>query len=379
MSRAARGLHPHCAFLFQRRGTAVVGKSFGPVMLVWFVYLAAVGVYRVMQHPQVLRALSPEWAWTLVQMHPAMAFTILGAVILALTGTGTGMEALYAGISATSGVRPFASRGSSSCFRRSSFGYFGQASTMLFQPGSAKQPFFYAAPSWALIPTVLIALLATVIASQAVISGAFSMTSQAIELGFLPRLRVIETSKAHRGQVFVPVVNAVLFAAVMFLVFGFRSSERLTSAYGIAVGLTMLITTVQMVSLSRTVWRWPWLAVVAISAPLFIIDALLVAANLHKVPQSGWFPVAVGIVLFVLMATWHRGREFAIHHASQTSPLADYLRNKLHAADAPACVPGTAVYPGSTPGATPSALLSNMRHNRVLHQTVIVFANHSDS
>jgi KUP system potassium uptake protein len=361
-------------FLFQRRGTAVVGKFFGPVMLLWFAYLAAVGVYRVVQHPDVLRALSPEWAWTLVHTRPAMAFTILGAVILALTGA----EALYADIGHF-GRPAIRLAWLFIVFPSIIIGYFGQAATMLYQPGSERQPFFYAAPSWALIPTVLIALVATVIASQAVISGAFSMTSQAIELGFLPRLRVIETSKAHRGQVFVPAVNAVLFAAVMFLVFGFRSSDSLTSAYGIAVGLTMLITTVQMVSLSRNVWRWPWLAVAAISAPLFIIDALLVAANLHKIPQGGWFPVAVGIVLFVLMATWHRGRELAIHHAAQTPPLADYLRDKLQTADAPARVPGTAVYPGSTPGATPSALLSNMRHNRVLHRTVIVFANRSES
>jgi KUP system potassium uptake protein len=361
-------------FMFQPRGTAVVGKSFGPVMALWFVYLAVIGVYRVAQHPQVLRALSPAWAWALVAAHPAMAFTILGAVILALTGA----EALYADIG-------HFGRGAIRLawlfivFPSIIAGYFGQAATMLFQPGSAAQPFFFAAPPWALVPTVVIALLATVIASQAVISGAFSMTSQAIELGFLPRLRVIETSKSQRGQVYVPAVNAVLFAAVLFLVLTFRGSDKLTNAYGIAVGLTMLITTVLMASLSRNVWRWPWPRVVAVSVPLFIVDAVLVAANLHKIPQGGWFPVMIGIVLFVSMATWHRGRELAVHHASLAPPLDAFLRDKLRADDAPARVPGTAVYPGSTPGATPGALLSNMRHNRVLHDTVVIFANRSES
>ncbi|KXU85275.1 potassium transporter kup [Caballeronia megalochromosomata] len=361
-------------FLFQSRGTAVVGKAFGPVMLLWFLYLAVVGIYRIVQHPDVLRAVSPTYAWSLVLSHAALAFTILGAVILALTGA----EALYADIGHF-GRRAIRLAWLVAVFPAIVIGYFGQAATILYQPGAAKQPFFFAAPSWALIPTVLIALLATVIASQAVISGAFSMTSQAIELGFLPRLRVIETSASQRGQVYVPAVNAVLFTAVMFLVLAFRSSDRLTSAYGIAVGLTMLITTVQMVSVTRNIWRWPWLAVVALSVPLIAIDALLVAANIHKIPQGGWFPVAIGIVLFVLMATWRRGLELAQLHASHAPPLADFLRDVLSHDEPPARVPGTAVYPGSTPGATPSALTSNVRHNRVLHETTVIFANRSES
>jgi KUP system potassium uptake protein len=361
-------------FLFQRRGTTVVGKSFGPVMSLWFIYLAVVGVYRIVQHPEVLRALSPHWALLLAQSNPLMAFTVLGAVILALTGA----EALYADIGHF-GRRAIRLAWLFIVFPSIIIGYFGQAATMLFQPGSAQQPFFYAAPSWALIPTVIIALCATVIASQAVISGAFSMTSQAIELGFLPRLRVIETSASQRGQVYVPTVNAVLFAAVMFLVLAFRSSDRLTSAYGIAVGLTMLVTTILMVSLSRNVWRWPWLAVASISLPLLLIDTLLVAANAHKIPQGGWFPVAVGIVLFVLMATWHRGRFLAAQRASQAPPLETFLHDALNESEPPARVPGTAVYPGSRQGATPTALQSNVHHNRVLHRTVVIFANRSES
>jgi KUP system potassium uptake protein len=179
--------------------------------------------------------------------------------------------------------------------------------------------------------------------------------------------------------VYVPAVNAVLFIAVMFLVIAFRSSDRLTSAYGIAVGLTMLITTVQMVSVTRNIWRWPWLAVAALSVPLIAIDALLVAANVHKIPQGGWFPVAIGIVLFTLMATWHRGLQLAHLHASHAPPLTEFLRDVLNKPEPPARVPGTAVYPGSTPGATPSALTSNVRHNRVLHETTVIFANRAES
>ncbi|CAM2155720.1 K(+):H(+) symporter Kup [Pararobbsia alpina] len=361
-------------FAFQRRGTSVVGKSFGPVMTVWFVYLAAVGIYRVVQHPDVLKALSPAWAWALAVHHAGVAFIVLGAVILALTGA----EALYADIGHF-GRRSIRIAWLFIVFPSIIIGYFGQAATMLFQPGAVRQPFFYAAPPWALIPTVVIALLATVIASQAVISGAFSMTSQAIELGFLPRLRVIETSRTQRGQVYVPAVNTLLFGAVLFLVLVFRSSDRLTSAYGIAVGLTMLITTVQMVSLSRHVWRWSWLAVIAVSGPLLVIDVLLVSANLQKIPQGGWAPIAVGTVLFILMITWHRGRELAAIRAARAEPLTSFLPHIFDRDDPPARVAGTAVYPGSMSGTTPAALVNNVRHNRVLHHTVICFANRSES
>jgi KUP system potassium uptake protein len=361
-------------FVFQRRGTETVGRWFGPVMTVWFVWLAALGIYRLVQHPQVLRALSPGWAIQLVQERPAIAFVILGAVILALTGA----EALYADIGHF-GRRPIRVAWLSIVFPSIILGYFGQGATLLYEPGPKDQPFFAMAPSWALIPTIVIALLATIIASQAVISGAFSMTSQAIELGFLPRMRVVETSREHRGQVYVPAVNLVLFAAVMFLVLTFRSSARLTSAYGIAVGLTMLTTTIQMISLSRRVWHWPRIAVAAVSVPLLVIDGLLVAANVPKIPQGGWFPVAIGIVMFVLITTWQRGREAEAHRGATTEPLESFLAEALGDPEPPARVAGTAVYPGSLRGMTPAALRSNVRHNRVLHQTSIFFTNLSES
>ncbi|HEY1997562.1 potassium transporter Kup [Paraburkholderia sp.] len=361
-------------FLFQRRGTASVGRWFGPVMTLWFIWLAALGGYRIAQHPQIMQALSPWWALHLASERPGTAFVILGAVILALTGA----EALYADIGHF-GRRSIRVAWLAIVFPAIIVGYFGQGATLLFQAGSSRQPFFAAAPPWALIPTVVIAVLATVIASQAVISGAFSMTSQAIELGFLPRMRVVETSREQRGQVYVPAVNLILFAAVIFLVVTFRSSSALTSAYGIAVGLTMLATTIQMLSLSRRVWHWPRSAVAAVSVPLLIIDGMLVAANVPKIPQGGWFPVAIGIAMFVLMTTWHRGRETDMKRAAAAAPLREFIERSLNDPQPPARVPGTAVYPGNLSGMTPAALHSNVRHNRVLHQTSIFFANLSES
>lgn len=361
-------------FAFQSRGSSIVGRAFGPVMAVWFLYLAAVGVYRVAQHPPVLRALSPQWAGSLMIEHPGVAFTIIAAVILALTGA----EALYADIGHF-GRRAIRIALIAIVFPSIIIGYFGQAATLLFVPGSVRQPFFHAAPSWALVPTVLIAMLATIIASQAVISGAFSMTSQAIELGFLPRLRVVETSREQRGQVYAPAVNAILFVAVLFLVLAFRSSAKLTSAYGIAVGLTMLITTIQMISVSRNVWHWPRYRVALVSVPLLVVDLTLVSANVPKIVSGGWFPVAVGLILFVLMSTWNRGREVAAAHASNADPLDAFLRDALAGPDRPSRVPGTAVYPGTVSGMTPAAFRSNLRHNRVLHETTIFFANISES
>ncbi|NUY34419.1 potassium transporter kup [Paraburkholderia sp. JPY303] len=361
-------------FSFQRRGSSVVGRAFGPVMAVWFLSLASVGLYRVAQHPVVLHALSPRWAVSLTIGHPRMAFTILAAVILALTGA----EALYADVGHF-GRRAIRIALVAIVFPSIVIGYFGQAATLLFVPGSFHQPFFHAAPSWALVPSVIIAMLATIIASQAVISGAFSMTSQAIELGFLPRLRVVETSKEQRGQVYSPAVNLVLFVAVLFLVLAFRSSSKLTSAYGIAVALTMLITTIQMISVSRNVWHWPVYGVALVSAPLLVVDVTLVSANVPKIASGGWFPVAVGLILFVLMSTWNRGREIAATHANEADALDAFLRDALAGPERPARVPGTAVFPGNASGKTPATFRSNIRHNRVLHETTIFFANISES
>ncbi|PLZ03998.1 potassium transporter kup [Burkholderia sp. WAC0059] len=361
-------------FLFQHRGSAVVGRTFGPVMAVWFLSLGVVGVYRIAGHPQVLRAVSPIWALRFARDTPGLAFGVLSAVILALTGA----EALYADIG------HFGRR----AIRLATFavvlpailaGYFGQAATILYEPGSASQPFFRSVPHWALIPLVGIAMLATIIASQAVISGAFSMTSQAIELGFLPRMRTVETSRTRHGQVYVPAVNACLLAAVLFLVLFFRDSDRLTSAYGLAVALTMLTTSLLMLAVCRMVWGWSRLATAAVFGPFLLVDALLLASNVPKIPTGGWFPVSVGVLLFATMTTWSRGRALAAQHAARDEPLDAFLQGLFETVPPIVRVPGTAIYPGNLPGMTPAALASNVRHNRVLHETAIVFANVAES
>jgi KUP system potassium uptake protein len=361
-------------FLFQSRGTAVVGRTFGPVMALWFLSLGAVGVYHIVLYPAILGAMSPVWAVQLALAHPGLAFAVLAAVILALTGA----EALYADIGhfGTSAIRM-----AFFCVVLPAIvaGYFGQAATILADPKGADQPFFRSVPHWALVPAVGIAMLATIIASQAVISGAFSMTSQAIELGFLPRMRTIETSRTRRGQVYVPAVNAGLLVAVVFLVLFFRSSERLTSAYGLAVGLTMMTTSLQMLAVCREVWGWSRFVTALTCVPLLAVDGMLLAANLPKIPTGGWFPVSVGALLFITMSTWNRGRELSATHATRGESLDAFLRGACAGDPAPARVPGTAVYPGSVPGITPAALASNVRHNHVLHQTVIVFSNVSES
>ncbi|SDD18097.1 potassium transporter Kup [Paraburkholderia lycopersici] len=360
--------------LFQARGTAVVGRTFGPVMALWFLSLGAVGVYHIVLYPAILAAASPLWALRLALAQPALAFGVLAAVILALTGA----EALYADIGHF-GTR--AIRIAFFCVVLPAIvaGYFGQAATILSDPAGANQPFFRSVPHWALIPAVGIAMLATIIASQAVISGAFSMTSQAIELGFLPRMRTIETSRTRRGQIYVPAVNAALLVAVVFLVLFFRTSQRLTSAYGLAVALTMTTTSLQMLSVCREVWGWSRLATTLTCVPLLVADGMLLAANLPKIPMGGWFPVSVGALLFVTMSTWNRGRELEARHAAQGESLAVFLRGLWEADLPPPRVPGTAVYPGNVPGMTPAALKSNVRHNHVLHETVIVFSNVSES
>ncbi|MCX5541352.1 KUP/HAK/KT family potassium transporter [Paraburkholderia sp. CNPSo 3076] len=361
-------------FLFQPRGTAVVGRTFGPVMALWFLSLGAVGVYHIVLNPAILAATSPVWAVRLALAHPGLSFGVLAGVILALTGA----EALYADIGHF-GTRSIRIAFFCVVLPAIVVGYFGQAATVLFEPRGASQPFFRSVPHWALIPAVGIAMLATIIASQAVISGAFSMTSQAIELGFLPRMRTIETSSTRRGQVYVPAVNAGLLVAVVFLVLFFRNSERLTSAYGLAVAMTMVTTSMQMLSVCREVWGWPRVATWLACVPLLVVDGMLLAANLPKIPTGGWFPVSVGALLFITMSTWNRGRELEARHAARGESVDAFLRGICTADPKPLRVPGTAVYPGNAPGMTPAALASNVRHNHVRHRTVIVFANVSES
>lgn len=362
-------------FALQHRGSDKVGKLFGPVMVVWFLSLAAMGVYQIAETPAILEAVSPLFAARFVARDPGIAFVVLGSVILALTGA----EALYADIGHFG--RP--------AIRRAWFfivlpcivmGYFGEGALVLAHADAAKDPYFHAWPSWALIPAVLVATLATVIASQAVITGAFSMTSQALELNLLPRMKVVETSTKNKRQVYVPLVNGVLFVAVMFLVLFFRSSDRLTSAYGIAVASTMFVTTMLMAAVTRHLWRWSVMKCVSVVVPLIFIDIVFVAANARKVLDGGWFPVSIGLILLVLMLTWQRGRNVEIERLKgRDRDLKTAIDCVFSSEHPPQRVRGTAVYPGIVPGVVPAAFRMNLKHYDTLHETCLFFENVSHS
>jgi KUP system potassium uptake protein len=356
-------------FLLQQRGTALVGKLFGPVMVLWFVTLAALGVLHIAAHPEILRALVPLYALRFVVARPGIAFVVLGSVFLALTGG----EALYADMGHF-GKRPIRLAWLLLVLPSLALNYFGQGASILAHPDTLGQPFFALAPGWLLVPLVILATAATVIASQAVISGAFSMTAQAVQLGLLPRIAIVHTSSREMGQIYAPFINFVLFAAVAFLVMFFRSSDNLAAAYGIAVASTMLLTTGLMYFTARCVWHWRRLVTWLVIAPLAVVDALFVASNTGKVLDGGWFPLLVGLALFAVMTTWHRGRTTLRQRMTTDNLPLSQLAGFLQRGDAPSRVPGTAVFPGGVEGMTPTAFLHNLKHNHVLHRQNIFMA-----
>ena len=352
-------------FLIQRHGTGVVGALFGPVCAIWFVALGASGVWNIAKNSAVLGALNPAYALGFVTGHGFSSFVVLGAVLLAITGA----EALYADMG------HFGAR----AVRIAWFGlvapalvlnYFGQGALLMAEPKALENPFYLAFPSWALYPMVALATAATVIASQATISGAYSITHQAIQLGYLPRMKVQHTSERTFGQIYLPAVNWLLLAVVMAAVIGFGSSSRLAHAYGVAVMGTMLITTFLTFFVLRFGWGYPlWLCLVA-TGFFFVIDVALLGSALLKILEGGWFPLALGAVIFLLMTTWRRGREILFERLRQSSvPLKGFLESLFR--EPPARVPGTAVFLTATPDLTPHALLHNLNHNKVLHQRVV--------
>jgi len=374
---AAPGLGPYVVplsllvliglFLVQRYGTAGIGVVFGPVMLVWFGVLAVSGLVNLLRAPEILGALNPLSGVQFLRMHGWVAFVSLGAVVLALTGA----EALYADMGHF-GVTPIRLSWFALVFPALALNYLGQGALLLSNPAAASNPFFHLVPSWALYPMVGLATVATVIASQAVVSGAFSMTKQAIALGYLPRLRVVHTSAREIGQVYVPTINWLLLAAVMGAVIGFGSSTSLGAAYGIAVTGTMLITTVLTFYVLRYAWRYNLLLCLGATGFFFIIDVTFFAANALKFIDGGWFPLLAGAIVFLLMSTWKRGREIVSEHAKArgtAEPLSQYLR-KLVESDVDR-VDGTAVYFTIDPKAVPLALVSNLAHYKVLHKQLL--------
>ncbi len=353
-------------FVVQSHGTGAIGKLFGPIMLLWFFCIGALGAYRIVQTPQILRALNPVWAVEFIAQGPWTAFLLLGAVVLALTGA----ETLYADMGHYG--RP--------AIRRAWFGlvlpalvlcYFGQGALLLGDPAAIRNPFFLLAPGWLLAPLVGLATVATIVASQAVISGAFSVTRQAVQLGLWPRMVIQHTSAKEEGQIYLPRVNQLLCLAVLVLVVGFKSSENLAHAYGFAVTGTMLMTSLLAFSVlprkSTGARRGLWMALLSV---FLVLDILLFSSNTLKIVDGGWLPLVVGLSLFTLMLTWKQGRD-KMHQtlAGDQQPLKDFV-------DAieqypPVRVPGTAVFMSMIVDTVPPALLHNLKHNKVLHEQVL--------
>ncbi|MDP9122624.1 MAG: KUP/HAK/KT family potassium transporter, partial [Acidobacteriota bacterium] len=291
-------------FLFQRRGTGGIGRIFGPIMLVWFATIAVLGVTGIAQHPAVLQAVNPLHALRFFVHNGLRGFLVLGGVFLVATGG----EALYADMGHF-GELPIQIDWFSLVGPALLLNYFGEGAQLLEDPRASTNPFYHLAPGWAVLPLVILATIATVIASQAIVSGAFSLTHQAVQLGYLPRLEVVHTSSAERGQIYIPGLNWLLMAATIGLVLGFRSSDALAGAYGIAVSTTMVITTVLAYVVSRRIWNWKWWAAALVTGSFLIVDLAFFGANIVKIAEGGWFPLLIGALIYALMATWNKGRQ----------------------------------------------------------------------
>ena len=352
-------------FALQWKGTATVGRVFGPVMAVWFLAIGGLGLVQVMRNPMVLHALSPLYAIEVVLQDSWVAFFTLGAVVLAVTGA----EALYADMGHF-GRRPIRLAWSFYVLPSLVLNYFGQGALVLADNAAVENPFYLLAPEWIRLPLVVLATAATVIASQAVISGAYSMTRQCVQLGFLPRLTVSHTSATEEGQIYVPQINMALAAGVLLLVFTFRTSDSLAAAYGIAVTGTFLCTCLLAAVVFRRQFGWSRPAVIAVFGALFMLDTVFFAANMVKVPEGGWVPLALGLVLIGIMTSWKRGRDLLLLRWKQDSlPLASFLARLPQSRTVR--VPGLAVFLTGNPDYVPGALLHNLKHNKVLHERVL--------
>lgn len=352
-------------FVLQARGTETMGKLFGPIVLVYFATLAVLGVMQIITRPEVLFALSPHYAAEFFAQRPMLAFLALGSVVLAVTGA----EALYADMGHF-GRRPISIAWLYLVFPALILNYLGQAALLLNDPSAVSNPFFRMAPDEWRLPLVILATMATVIASQAVISGAFSITQQAIQLGFIPRMRITHTSATTVGQIYIPTVNWTLLVMVLLLVFTFGNSTDLAAAYGIAVTGTMFITACMLGVLMFRVWKFNRILAGILFAAFIIIDGAYLASNMLKVTDGGWFPLLVGIVIFTLLTTWSKGRKLMMERLRESAmPIKVFIQS---AANSATRVPGTAVFMTSTPEGVPHALLHNLKHNKVLHERVIL-------
>ena len=349
-------------FMVQKRGTTSIGRYFGPVMVVWFMIIALLGVVNIAAGPRILWALSPHYALGFVFHNPGITFVILGAVVLCVTGA----EALYADMGHF-GKKPIRLAWFAVAMPALTLNYFGQGALLLSNPAAVKNPFFMMAPDWALLPLVGLATLAAVIASQALISGAFSVTKQVIQLGYLPRLQVQHTSVKDTGQIYLPFVNWGLFVAIVLAVVMFKSSSNLAAAYGIAVCTDMLITTILTFFVIRYSWHYPLALCLGATSFFLLVDLAFWASNLLKLFDGGWFPLAIGGAIFTLMMTWKDGRRL-LNQKLEADAID--LKSFLEAVfvSPPLRVDGTAVFLTAGPGTVPNAMLHNLKHNKVLHQ-----------
>ncbi|MBK7004046.1 MAG: potassium transporter Kup [Burkholderiales bacterium] len=350
-----------CLFMVQKRGTAGIGRFFGPITLVWFAVIAGLGVMHIASHPEIMWAISPHYALGFMWNQPGTTFIILGAVVLCVTGG----EALYADMGHF-GKKPIRVAWFFIVMPALTLNYFGQGALLLADPTAVKNPFFNMAPDWMLIPLVVLATMATVIASQALISGAFSVTKQVIQLGYLPRLQILHTSVKDTGQIYLPFVNWGLFVAIVLAVVMFKSSSNLAAAYGIAVCTDMLITTVLTFYVLRYSWNYPLALCIGATGFFFVVDFAFWASNLLKLFEGGWFPLAIGGAIFTLMLTWKEGRRLLNEKLrSDAIDLGSFLEAVF--VSPPARVEGTAVFLTAEAGTVPNALLHNLKHNKVLH------------
>jgi KUP system potassium uptake protein len=352
-------------FAVQRRGTAGIGRVFGPVTLLWFATLAVLGLTQIVQEPRVLAAADPSHALGFFVRNGWHGFVVLGSVFLVVTGG----EALYADMGHF-GRRPIRLAWFVVVLPALLLNYLGQGALLMREPAAIANPFYRMAPDWALYPVVVIATAATVIASQALISGAFSLTMHAVQLGYIPRVTIEHTSERERGQIYIPGVNWLLMLACIGLVVGFGSSSSLAAAYGVAVTTTMAITTVLFFVVARARWHWGWPAAVGVTAVFLAIDLAFWGANLIKIPHGGWFPLVVGLLIYGVMATWRRGRHALAERVGGGLMPMDLFLESI-ARSAPHRVHGTAVFMYGNPAATPPALLHNLKHNQVLHERVV--------
>ncbi len=356
----------NAVFLMQKYGTGRIGVIFGPLLLVWFTALAALGINGMIENPHIFEALLPHHAIEFFMRNGWHGFIVLGSVFLVVTGG----EALYADMGHF-GKRPIRLAWFFVALPALTLNYFGQGALLLNNPEAISNPFYLLAPKWALLPMVILATMATVIASQALISGVFSITRQAIQLGFCPRISIVHTSSQEIGQIYVPAVNWALFVGVIWLVLTFKTSSNLAAAYGIAVTATMVITTILAYEVARQKWNWSLLKASGIFGAFLIMDLAFFGASIRKVSHGGWVPLVIGAVIYLLMTTWQKGRQVLFRRLKERSmPIEDFCQKLLR--EPPLRAPGTAIYMTGDPWGVPVPLLHNLKHNKVLHQRVAI-------